>query len=60
MDLYEYQARDIFEAHGLPVLPAAIAQTAEAFDLTTEEARQKELLIIQKLRRHITREQVNL
>lgn len=27
MDLYEYQARDIFEAHGLPVLPAAIAHT---------------------------------
>lgn len=29
MDLYEYQARDIFEAHGLPVLPAAIAHTPE-------------------------------
>ena len=29
MDLYEYQARDIFEAHGLPVLPAAIAHTAD-------------------------------
>ena len=29
MDLYEYQARDIFEAHGLPVLPAAIARTPE-------------------------------
>ena len=29
MDLYEYQARDIFEAHGLPVLPAAIATTSQ-------------------------------
>ena len=29
MDLYEYQARDIFEAHGLPVLPAAIARTPQ-------------------------------
>lgn len=29
MDLYEYQARDIFEAHGLPVLPAAIATTPQ-------------------------------
>ena len=29
MDLYEYQARDLFEKHGLPVLAAAIATTAE-------------------------------
>ena len=29
MDLYEYQARDLFEKHGVPVLPAAIATTAD-------------------------------
>lgn len=28
MDLYEYQARDLFEAHGVPVLPAAVMQDA--------------------------------
>ncbi|HST82396.1 MAG TPA: ADP-forming succinate--CoA ligase subunit beta [Kineosporiaceae bacterium] len=29
MDLFEYQARDLFEAHGVPVLKAAIADTPE-------------------------------
>ncbi|MDN5790788.1 MAG: ADP-forming succinate--CoA ligase subunit beta [Micrococcales bacterium] len=29
MDLFEYQARDMFEAHGVPVLAGAIATTAE-------------------------------
>ena len=29
MDLFEYQARDLFEKHGLPVLPAAIAHTPD-------------------------------
>jgi len=29
VDLFEYQARDLFEKHGLPVLPAAIAHTPE-------------------------------
>ncbi len=29
MDLFEYQARDIFAAHGVPVLDAAVATTAE-------------------------------
>jgi len=28
MDLFEYQARDLFEAHGVPVLPGAVAATA--------------------------------
>ena len=33
MDLYEYQARDIFEAHGVPVLRGITATTpAEAKD----------------------------
>ena len=29
MDLFEYQARDLFEAHNVPVLPAQIARTAD-------------------------------
>ncbi len=29
MDLFEYQARDMFEAHGVPVLPGAVAETVE-------------------------------
>ena len=29
MDLYEYQARDLFEAHGVPVLKGAVASTAD-------------------------------
>ena len=29
MDLYEYQARDLFEAHGVPVLPGIVARTPE-------------------------------
>jgi succinyl-CoA synthetase beta subunit len=30
VDLFEYQARDIFEAHGVPVLAGAVATTPEA------------------------------
>ena len=30
MDLFEYQARDLFEAHQIPVLAGAVATTAEA------------------------------
>ena len=29
MDLFEYQARDLFAKHGVPVLPAEVAETAE-------------------------------
>ncbi len=29
MDLYEYQARDVFEAHGVPVLQGIVATTAD-------------------------------
>ena len=29
MDLFEYQARDIFAPHGAPVLDAAVAETPE-------------------------------
>ena len=27
MDLFEYQARDVFEKHGVPVLPGIVATT---------------------------------
>ncbi|HVL83326.1 MAG TPA: ADP-forming succinate--CoA ligase subunit beta [Pseudonocardia sp.] len=29
MDLYEYQAKDLFAAHGVPVLPGRVAETAD-------------------------------
>jgi succinyl-CoA synthetase beta subunit len=29
MDLYEYQARDLFAVHGVPVLPGVVASSAE-------------------------------
>jgi succinyl-CoA synthetase beta subunit len=29
VDLYEYQARDMFEAHGVPVLAGVVAETAD-------------------------------
>ena len=29
MDLYEYQARDVFESYGVPVLPGIVADTPE-------------------------------
>ncbi len=29
MDLFEYQARDLFEAGGVPVLPGRVARTPE-------------------------------
>ena len=29
MDLYEYQAKDLFAAHGVPVLPGRTVETPE-------------------------------
>ncbi|MGH3436281.1 MAG: ATP-grasp domain-containing protein, partial [Sciscionella sp.] len=29
MDLYEYQAKDLFAVHGVPVLPGAVASSAQ-------------------------------
>ena len=37
MDLFEYQARDLFAAHGVPVLDGIVAETPEA----AREAAQK-------------------
>ena len=37
MDLFEYQARDMFEAHGVPVLPGRIADTPEEAEAAARE-----------------------
>ena len=37
MDLYEYQARDLFEKYGVPVLPGIIADTPEAVRAASEK-----------------------
>ncbi len=37
MDLYEYQARDLFEAHGVPVLAGIVAQTPEEAKAAAEK-----------------------
>ncbi len=36
MDLFEYQARDMFEAHGVPVLAGEVADTVEAVRAAAE------------------------
>jgi succinyl-CoA synthetase beta subunit len=37
MDLFEYQARDLFEAHGVPVLAGAVATTANEAQVAAEK-----------------------
>jgi succinyl-CoA synthetase beta subunit len=37
VDLYEYQARDLFAAHGVPVLPGAVASTPEEAKAAAEQ-----------------------
>ncbi|MEO7146670.1 MAG: ADP-forming succinate--CoA ligase subunit beta [Terrimesophilobacter sp.] len=37
MDLFEYQARDLFEAYGVPVLPGIIADTPEEAKAAAEK-----------------------
>ncbi|RZS36930.1 succinyl-CoA synthetase beta subunit [Herbihabitans rhizosphaerae] len=37
MDLYEYQAKELFAAHGVPVLPGDVADTADAARAIAEE-----------------------
>ncbi|GGR15763.1 ADP-forming succinate--CoA ligase subunit beta [Agromyces mediolanus] len=37
MDLYEYQARDLFEQYGVPVLPGIVADTPEAVRAAAEQ-----------------------
>jgi succinyl-CoA synthetase beta subunit len=37
VDLYEYQAKDLFAAHGVPVLPGTVATTAEQARAAAEQ-----------------------
>jgi succinyl-CoA synthetase beta subunit len=37
VDLYEYQAKDLFAAHGVPVLPGRVATTAEEAEAAARE-----------------------
>jgi succinyl-CoA synthetase beta subunit len=37
VDLYEYQARDLFEEHGVPVLPGVVARTPEQARAAAEQ-----------------------
>ncbi|OXM66909.1 ADP-forming succinate--CoA ligase subunit beta [Amycolatopsis vastitatis] len=37
MDLYEYQARDLFAAHGVPVLPGSVASNPEEAKTAAEQ-----------------------
>ena len=37
MDLYEYQAKDLFAAHGVPVLPGHVVETADAARAAAEQ-----------------------
>ena len=39
MDLFEYQARDVFEKHGVPVLAGAVATTPEEARAAAERMR---------------------
>lgn len=47
MDLYEYQARDLFGKHGVAVLPGKVASTPEeAFKAATELLKESDLLVV--------------
>ena len=41
MDLYEYQAKELFAAHGVPVLPGEVADTAAEARAAAEQARHR-------------------
>ena len=47
MDLYEYQARDLFAKHGVAVLAGKVASTPEeAFDAATELLKEGDLVVV--------------
>ena len=49
MDLFEYQAKDLFDEYGVPVQPGKVASTAEeARDIATEFAAQGHPLVVVK------------
>ncbi|MFP7707242.1 ADP-forming succinate--CoA ligase subunit beta [Trueperella sp. LYQ141] len=48
MDLYEYQARDMFAEHGVPVLPGKVAATPEEAYCAAEELLQHGDLVVVK------------
>jgi len=37
MDLFEYQAKDLFAKHGVPTTPGRVAQTAEEAEAVAVE-----------------------
>ena len=38
MDLYEYQAKELFAAHGVPVLPGGTVEDADAAAAVADRA----------------------
>lgn len=47
MDLFEYQARDLFQAHGVPVLPGIMATTPqEAYQAAEQLLQAADLLVV--------------
>ena len=47
MDLYEYQARELFAAHGVPVLAGIVASTSdEAFEAAQKLLGENDLLVV--------------
>lgn len=47
VDLYEYQARDLFAKHGVPVLAGRVAATSdEAFEAATELLKDGDLVVV--------------
>jgi succinyl-CoA synthetase beta subunit len=44
VDLFEYQARDLFESHQIPVLAGAVATTADEAFAAAEKSAEKLLL----------------
>lgn len=47
MDLYEYQARDLFAKHGVPVLEGKVASTPEkAYDAATQLLENGDLVVV--------------
>ncbi|QRV01745.1 ADP-forming succinate--CoA ligase subunit beta [Arcanobacterium phocisimile] len=48
MDLYEYQARELFAAHDVPVLPGIVASTADEAEQAAQQLLEKTDLVVVK------------